>query len=66
MLSSNTFRIIPDRAAYPLNEASVLLSISRANLYRLAKDGRIRFVKIGHRTVVPASEIDRLAQGRAA
>ena len=40
--------------------AAYQLSIARSNLYNLIKRGDIRVVKIGHRTVVPASEIDRL------
>ena len=40
--------------------AAAQLSISRSNLYTLINKGELRVVKIGHRTVVPATEIDRL------
>ncbi len=43
----------------PLQAASQL-SISRSHLYNLIAKGEIKVRKIGHRTVVPATEIDRL------
>ena len=42
-------------------EACAVLGISRATLYKLAAQGKIRLVKIAGRTLVPESEIDRLA-----
>jgi excisionase family DNA binding protein len=55
-----------ERAALPRKARRVLdacwaLGISRATLYKLAAQGKIRLVKIGGRTVVPESEIDRIA-----
>lgn len=49
-------------AAFSPAEAAQQLSISRANLYRLIAEGTIRRVKIGRRTLIPASEIDRLLE----
>jgi excisionase family DNA binding protein len=48
-------RLVPDACA-------ALGGISRATLYKLATQGKIRFIKIGGRTLVPESEIDRLAR----
>ena len=42
-------------------EACAVLGISRATLYKLAAQEKIRLVKIAGRTLVPESEIDRLA-----
>ena len=42
-------------------EARAVLGISRATLYKLAAQEKIRLVKIAGRTLVPESEIDRLA-----
>ena len=42
-------------------EACAVLGISWATLYKLAAQGKIRLVKIAGRTLVPESEIDRLA-----
>ena len=47
-------------AGFQPAEAARQLSISRSGLYNLIKKGEIRVAKIGHRTVVPATEIDRL------
>lgn len=45
---------------FSVPEAADRLSISRTTAYRLIGEGTLRVVKIGHRTVVPASEIERL------
>jgi excisionase family DNA binding protein len=57
----------PERAPFPPKARRVLdacsaLGISRATLYKLASQGKIRLVKIGGRTVVPETEIERLAR----
>ena len=41
-------------------EACKALGISKALLYKLAAENKIRLVHIAGRTVVPESEIDRL------
>lgn len=46
--------------AYRINDACATLQISRSHIYAMAAKGKVKFVKIGNRTVVPASEIDRL------
>jgi|HigsolmetaAR202D_1030399.scaffolds.fasta_scaffold04796_10 excisionase family DNA binding protein len=53
----------PRRAAYPMQEAAELLGVSRSHVYALAERGQLRLVRIGRRTVVPASEIARLLSG---
>jgi excisionase family DNA binding protein len=49
--------------AYRVNDACRLLSISRSHLYDLVAEGKVRLVKIGNRSLVPASEIARLVAG---
>jgi excisionase family DNA binding protein len=56
---------LPPKARRVLDACSAL-GISRAKLYKLAAQGKIRLVKIGGRTVVPEVEIDRLASEGAA
>jgi len=52
-----------DRAAYPMSEAQALLGgISRGAIYNMRDRGEIRLVKLGRRTLVPASEIERLTK----
>ncbi len=46
--------------AYRVNDACRILSISRSHLYDLASAGKVRLVRLGARTLVPASEIARL------
>lgn len=46
--------------AYRIPDACRALSISRAHLYDLASKGKLRLVKIGGRTVLPATEIARI------
>ena len=47
-------------AGFSPRQAALQLSISRSHLYNLIAKGEIRIKKIGQRTVVPATEIDRL------
>mgnify|MGYP001765149278 CR=1 FL=1 len=54
-----------ERNAYSVDEFCHRVSISRASFYRLAKAGKIRLVRIGGRTVVPAAEIARLLGAKA-
>jgi excisionase family DNA binding protein len=63
--NSKTQKIVAERRAFRVDEAASLLGVSRATLYKLAADGRIRLVKIGGRTLVPASEIERVAEAGA-
>ena len=41
-------------------DAARAIGISRSSLYRLMKQGRIRSVKLGRRTLVPTSELSAL------
>jgi len=38
-------------------EAAESLGVSRSTIYRLIDSGRLRFVKIGRRTLIPASQL---------
>ena len=44
--------------ALTVEEAAHALSIGRTMAYYLIRDGRLRVVKIGHRTVVPVKAIE--------
>ena len=51
------------RLTYPIDEAAEQLSISRSQLYALQRQGRIRFQKIGRRSIITHDELQRfLAQ----
>ena len=47
-------------------EACEALGICRSTLYKLAAQNKLKLVRIAGRTVVPESEIDRLASEGAA
>jgi excisionase family DNA binding protein len=49
-----------DRRAFRVNSACYALGISRSHLYSLEKKNQIRLIRIGGRTLVPATEIERL------
>lgn len=46
--------------AYTIEHGCKLLSISRSHVYQLASKGLIRLIKVGNRTLIPRSEIERL------
>jgi excisionase family DNA binding protein len=50
----------PTRQAYGMREAAERLSLSKGHLYNLIQRGQLRAVRLGRRTLIPASEIDRL------
>ena len=57
----------PQRLAYTIEDAGELLGgISRNTVYRLNAAGKIRFIKVGGRTLVPHTEILRVLEGGAA
>jgi excisionase family DNA binding protein len=47
------------RPCFTIGEAAHVLRISRALLYKLIRDGRIRAVKVGARTIVRGVELER-------
>ncbi len=55
---SNSTNIEP--RCYRVNDACRLLQISRSHLYALVAKGEVRLIKIGGRSVIPASEIIRM------
>lgn len=55
---------LPSRPIEPdlldLSEIAQRLNVSRTTIWRLAKRGDIRTVRIGNRTLVPRTELQRL------
>jgi excisionase family DNA binding protein len=56
----------PDPVLVSVDEAAARLGISRRTVYVLIADGSIRSVSVGRRRLVPAKELERLAQDGAA
>jgi len=58
-------KLIVDTAElYDTNEAARLLEIGYATLYRWIKDGKLIPLRVGGRTLIPKSEIERLKMKR--
>jgi excisionase family DNA binding protein len=45
-----------------VDEAAARLSVSRASLYRLLSSGRLRAVRVGRATRIPARELERFVR----
>jgi len=59
--------VVSSRPCFTINEAAQYLRISRALLYELIRDGRIKTVKINSRTIIRDAELERfLNQQQAA
>jgi len=57
----------PLPSCFKISEAAQYLRISRALLYQLIRQGRIKTVKIGTRTIIRGAELERfLDQQQAA
>jgi len=48
------------KLAYSVDQACQAIAISRSKLYELIADGRIRALKIGARTLIPAESLHAL------
>ena len=46
--------------AYSFSDGQRILGISRSTFYRLEAANKIKLLRIGRRTLIPASEIERL------
>ena len=53
---------IPERLLYLRREVLQLLAVSNTTFYEWVKRGDIRITKLGRRTYVSASELDRIAR----
>ncbi|MBM3119651.1 MAG: helix-turn-helix domain-containing protein [Chloroflexi bacterium] len=56
--------IIDTDELYSTDEATQLIGIGYATLYRWIKSGKLIALKLNHRTLIPQSEIKRLQQAR--
>jgi excisionase family DNA binding protein len=54
--------IVPERHLYKIPEAMVLLSLSRSVIYEQMRAGRLKYVKQGSSTLIPAVAINEYVQ----
>jgi len=52
--------VIKQKDFLSIQEAHTLLGLSERTFYRLMKSGTIRATKLGNRTIIPRSEINKL------
>lgn len=52
--------------AYSIKQACELSSLGKTTLYRQAQRGKLRLVRVGGRTVVPADSLRAFLNGEAA
>lgn len=50
------------KACYSVNETLTILSIGRTSLYALIKDGRLRPIKLGKKTLIGADDMVALLE----
>lgn len=46
-----------DKLAYSITEAAEALSLGRTTINRMIRDGQIKAVKVGGRTLIPAESL---------
>jgi excisionase family DNA binding protein len=56
----------PERRVVTVNEAAVMLRISRGAAYEAAKRKEIPTIRIGRRLLVPLAALERMLAGNAA
>lgn len=56
----------PERRVVTLNEAAVMLRISRGSAYEAARRKEIPTIRIGRRLLVPAAALERMLAGNSA
>lgn len=57
---------VPTRLRYPVDEAAVLLGISRTNVFGLIKSGRLRSTLDCGRRLIPATALQEYVDRHAA
>ena len=57
---------LSERITITVDDFAARAGISRATAWRRVRDGSVRVVRLGGRTLVPASEVRRIAEGVAA
>lgn len=49
--------------AYSIKEAMRATSLGRTRIYQLIADGQLQVVRIGKRTLIPATALNKLLEG---
>lgn len=54
----------PQKLAYSIREACAASSLGRTTIYAHIAAGRLRVVRVGGRTLIPAEELQAFVKGR--
>lgn len=54
-----------ERLAFRVKDACTAAGIGRTTLYKLAKEGRLRLIKVGGRTLIDAGSLRALISGQS-
>lgn len=52
--------------SYSIQDVAGLLGLSRTTIYKLINDGRLKRIKVGARTLIPAVDVQALVSAQAA
>jgi excisionase family DNA binding protein len=62
----STAHTVPDKLAYSVKEACATSSLGRTSIYAAIAAGRLKAIRVGGRTLIPAESLHTLLQGEAA
>lgn len=58
-------KYLPPKVGYSIREACQASSLGRSTIYRHIATGRLRAVRVGGRTIIPADALHALVTGEA-
>lgn len=63
MLLADEYPTKIDKLSYSIDEAVVATSLGRTNIFNLIRDGKLRAVRVGNRTIIPADVLKAFVNG---
>ena len=54
--------VTQEKLVYSIPECGEILGVSRAHIYKMAKEGRLPIIKLGRRLVVPRAALMRMLE----
>jgi Helix-turn-helix domain len=51
-----------ERQVYPVRQSKIAIGVCPAKAYKMARRGELKLVRIGGRTFIPKSEVERLTR----
>lgn len=60
-----TVNAAPDKLAYSIKEACATSSLGRTSIYAAISTGRLKAIRVGGRTLIPAESLHTLLSGEA-